>query len=79
MCLLDLRFPLPAINHQVDGSAKCHCENKLKFRPQKNSTRTKFNLTQHNRSLPLETRRLPNVHNSDNFLMFRFKLLYTLA
>ena len=38
----------------------------------KNSTRTKINLTQETRSLPLQTRWLHNVHSSGN-------LLYTLV
>lgn len=31
MCLLDLRLPFPAINHQVNEPAKCHCNNKSAF------------------------------------------------
>ena len=29
MCLLDLRLPFPAINHQANEGTKCHCKNKF--------------------------------------------------
>lgn len=64
MCLLDLRLPLPAINHQVNEWAKCYCKNKFQFWSQPTAhTQNQFN------SIPLTSLSFPPAQH-DSFLNF---------